>query len=155
MPHYTPFRSTTGVQMDDAQATFPTTRYKTYLRLSYGSKKLSDEKHSPGADARNWIGGVRGGLGPRMEGYCAAGVGRQRVVGAQGYGNERTSGEDGDTVPAGKYRLKCEVASGGQEFDALPPAQIVRPGYGLVSWQGLHLVFEEAQGKYQYYDSRR
>jgi hypothetical protein len=47
-------------------------RLKCHLR-SYGSKKLSDEKHSPGADARNWIGGVRGGLGPRMEGYCAAG----------------------------------------------------------------------------------
>jgi len=40
---------------------------------SYGSKKLSDEKHSPGADARNPIGGVNAGLGPRIEALFAAG----------------------------------------------------------------------------------
>jgi hypothetical protein len=57
--------------------------------MSYGNKKLSDEKHSPGADARNRIGGVRAGLGPRIEALCAAGWVEGKSYGSESFESVR------------------------------------------------------------------
>jgi hypothetical protein len=40
---------------------------------SYGSRNDSDDKHSPGADARKRVGGVNAGVGPCNEGSWATG----------------------------------------------------------------------------------
>lgn len=69
MPHATHLQSYPLITLG---LTYIFSKLNCRLR-SYGSRKLSDEKHSPDADARNPIGGVRAGLGPRIEALFAAG----------------------------------------------------------------------------------